>query len=324
MLALDPREGSLGDYTVGELPSRLRAGDLVVLNDAATLPASLHGITARDEPVELRLAGQEPGGAWRAVLFGEGDWRTPTEHRAPPPALSPGEAVLLGGGLTAAVTAVSALSPRLVTVRFPLAGGGLWRALYRAGRPVQYAYVSAPLPLWEVQTAFASRPWAVEMPSAGRPLTWSVLEALRARGVGLATVTHAAGLSSTGDPALDAALPLPERYEIPEASASAWARTRAEGGRVLAVGTTVVRALESAWRAHGELRAGEGVATLRLRPGDRVTAADGLLSGVHEPGSSHYDLLEAFAGTALLREATAHAEREGYLLHEFGDTMLVW
>jgi S-adenosylmethionine:tRNA ribosyltransferase-isomerase len=211
-----------------------------------------------------------------------------------------------------------------VTVAFSLRQEALWRGLYRAGRPVQYAYLSGPLPLWEVQTAFASRPWAVEMPSAGRALTWAVLDALRARNITLATVTHAAGLSSTGDQALDAALPLPERYEIPVSTARAVARTRASGGRVLAVGTTVVRALESAWRAHGEVVPGAGTATLRLRPGDRVGAVDGILSGVHEPGTSHHDLLECFTGPALLGQATAHAEREGYLLHEFGDTTLVW
>src|SRR6185503_15959730 len=106
------------------------------------------------------------------------------------------------------------------------------------GRPVQYSYLEGPLELWHVQTLYAGRPWAAEQPSAGRPLTASVLRALEESGVRLAALTHAAGISSTGDAALDALLPLPERYEIPAATVAAIARARAGGGRVIAIGTT--------------------------------------------------------------------------------------
>ncbi len=128
----------------------------------------------------------------------------------------------------------------------PPRGDALWAALYREGRPVQYSYLAHDLPLWAVQTVYAARPWAFEMPSAGRPLSWEILLALRRKGVRWASLTHAAGLSSTGDPAIDAALPLAERYDIPAATVRAVADTRARGGRVIAVGTTVVRALEGA------------------------------------------------------------------------------
>ncbi len=128
----------------------------------------------------------------------------------------------------------------------------MWRAIYAEGRPVQYAYVDAPLALWHVQSSFASRPWAVEPPSAGRPLTFAVLDRLRRQGVSVAVVTHAAGLSSTGDPALDAILPLDERYDLPEPTLRAIDETRRAQGRVVAVGTTVVRALEGCAAAHGE------------------------------------------------------------------------
>jgi S-adenosylmethionine:tRNA ribosyltransferase-isomerase len=253
----------------------------------------------------------------------ESDWRTPTEHRAPPSSILPG-ARLSFGALGARVERVSPLSPRLLELRFDRQGASLWPLLYRAGRPVQYSYAAGPLELWHVQVGYASRPWAVEMPSAGRPLRWDLLLALRARGVRLASVTHAAGLSSTGDAALDAALPFPERFEVPAATAAAVERTRLEGGRVIAVGTSVTRALEgAAEQGSGRLRAGAGETGLILGPGYRLRVADGLLTGVHEPGASHYALLRAFAPDGLLARATAHSEREGYLCHEFGDAWLI-
>src|SRR5207253_4824986 len=139
-------------------------------------------------------------------------------------------------GLGATVVAVDARSPRLVDLAFDARGDALWRALYRAGRPVQYAHVGAPLALWDVQTAYASRPWAAEAPSAGFSLTWDLLIDLRRGGVGLARVTHAAGLSSTGDAALDARLPLGEAYDVAKETVRAVEATRRRGGRVVAAG----------------------------------------------------------------------------------------
>jgi S-adenosylmethionine:tRNA ribosyltransferase-isomerase len=157
------------------------------------------------------------------------------------------------------------------------------------------------------------------MPSAGRPLTWGLLAALRARGVRLAALTHAAGLSASGDPTLDAALPLPERYDLPESTAQAVRDARAPGGRVVAVGTTVVRALEGA--ARNGLRAGEGVAELRIGPGFEPRVVNAVLSGMHEAGESHYELLRALVPDELLRRAAEAAS--DYLAHEFGDSCLV-
>jgi S-adenosylmethionine:tRNA ribosyltransferase-isomerase len=175
-----------------------------------------------------------------------------------------------------------------------------------------------------VQTPYAGRPIAVEMPSAGRALRLPLLRALRGRGVRLARVTHAAGLSSTGDAAIDAALPLPERSEVPAETEEAVAQAKAEGGRVVAVGTSAVRALESAWdAAEGRLRPGARTATLRIGPGYAPCVVDGVLTGIHEPGESHLDLLEAFAQRPLLEAALAHARSAGYLGHEFGDSSLV-
>lgn len=323
LLHVDPRTGSLRDLRVGELPSVLRGGDLLVVNDAATLPGSLQGQAEDGTPVEARLLAELPSGAFRAVLFGGGDWRTPTEHRAPPAPL-PAGARLSFGELSAAVERVSPVSARLIELRFDRSGAPLWSALYALGRPVQYSYAAGPLELWHVQVGYASRPWAAEMPSAGRPLRWELLLALRDRGVRVASITHAAGLSSTGDAALDAALPLPERFDVPAATVRAVGHARAEGGRVIAAGTSVVRALEGAAAANGgRLAAGEGETALLLGPGHRPRVVDGLLTGVHEKGASHYALLHAFAPAELIAQASAHSERAGYLCHEFGDSWLL-
>ena len=327
LLRIDPRSGALRDARVGDLPGMLRKGDLLVVNDSATLPASLHGL-ADGEPVEARIFDGAEGairdGRFRALLFGAGDARSRTEDRPLPPPLDEGATVTFGPDLAAMVEHVSPASPRLVDLVFRERGARLWSALYRHGHPVQYAHVAGPLELWHVQTRYGSRPWCAEMPSAGRPLTWGLLLALLRAGVTLASLTHAAGLSSTGDPALDALLPMPERFDIPEATARAVQSTRAAGGRVIAVGTTVTRALEGSAAQHGgEVRAGTGVTDLVLRKGFRPRVVDGLLSGMHEPEASHFRLLEAFAPLETLTRAHAYAEDHGYLGHEFGDSSLI-
>jgi S-adenosylmethionine:tRNA ribosyltransferase-isomerase len=320
LLVVDPRRGAYHDATVRDLPRLLRRGDLVVVNDAATLPASLMGRTAEGTPVEVRLAARH-GDVWTCVLFGDGDWHTKTEQRAAPERLSPGDLILFDETFSGRVTAVH--SSRLVDLVFLPEGASFLRALYRIGRPIQYAYVKRPLPLWAVQTSYASRPWAVEMPSAGRPLTWSLLSELGERGIDIARITHAAGLSSTGDRDLDAKLPLPERSDVPEPTVHAVLEARARGGRVIAVGTSVVRALEGRVALRGELTEGEGETDLLIGPGFRRRIVDGLFTGMHEPTASHYALLGAFAPASLLHAAYEHAARAGYLHHEFGDSNLI-
>jgi S-adenosylmethionine:tRNA ribosyltransferase-isomerase len=353
LLVIDPaaREGAgLRETRTPALPELLAAGDLLVVNDAATLPASLRGADEAGRPVEARLVGAF-GGAFNstvepwegstppamgsneqssfsptrfaAVLFGAGDWHTRTEDRPAPPAAAEGTRLAFGS-LGATVGRRATLSPRLVELRFDREGDALWAALYKEGRPVQYSHLAHDLPLWAVQTAYAARPWAFEMPSAGRPLSWEILLALRRRGVRWASLTHAAGLSATGDPALDAALPLGEAFEIPAATARAVAETRGRGGRIVAVGTTVVRALEgAAVQNGGTVPAGRGETDLRITPDFRPSVVDGVLSGAHAAHESHFQLLAAFAGADLLAAAAAHAERAGFLTHELGDSMLV-
>ena len=314
--------GRIEDAPRARWLDHLRRGDVVVANDAATLPASLHGVHVRSgAPIEARLAawrGTEDGLAFDAIVFGAGDWRTPTERRAPPPTLAPGDTLQLGP-LVPTVEACLG-HPRLVRLAFALPLAAFWRGLAAHGRPVQYAHLREPLALWDAWTPIAARPLAFEPPSAGFALDWQTLATLRARGIAFATLTHAAGLSSSGDPLLDARLPLDEAYRIPARTAELLA---ARAGRVIAIGTTVVRALEHAARDGGGVKGGDGVANQRIGAQSRLRVVDALLTGTHEPGSSHHALLRAFANDDVLARATGALARLRYRTHEFGDSMLV-
>jgi S-adenosylmethionine:tRNA ribosyltransferase-isomerase len=308
LLVADPDSGGM---RLGALEEVLGAGDVVVVNDAATLPASLRGATAAGDPIELRLA-TPPESGW-AVVMGAGDWRTDTDHRPAPPILSVDDTIHFAS-LTARVAAVSAQAPRLVQVRFDREGAALWHALYAVGEPVRYRYLDRPWPLERFQNVYAGRPWAAEMPSAGRALDHRTILALQRKGVQVHALTHAAGLSATGDPALDRMLPLPEQYEVPEDTLRAVSHAR----RVVAVGTSVVRALESAARGPHS-----GITSLRIGPDTELLAVDGVLTNLHGPGESHFELLEAVADGDFLARAWQAADRLGLQEHEFGDEMLV-
>jgi S-adenosylmethionine:tRNA ribosyltransferase-isomerase len=312
-----------------------RAGDLVIANDAATLPASLQGIhEPTGRPIEIRLAGRRSLAAddvhvFAAVVFGAGDYHIRTEHRPPPPTLSPGDKLTFGPaprGVNALLDAVVLrVGPheRLVTIGFSGSADAVWAGLARHGRPIQYAHVDAPLALWDVWTPVAGLPVAFEPPSAGFTLDWRSLATLQRHGVQFATITHAAGISSTGDPALDALLPFDEPYDIPVATARAIAEARDNGRRIIAIGTTVVRALEHASDEEGRIRPGFGVATQKVTAATRLKVVDVLLTGVHEPGTSHYELMRAFVDDQTLQRASVEMTALGYHTHEFGDSVLV-
>ena len=319
--------GRIAHHARADFPALVRAGDVVVANDAATLPASLVGIHSQTgSAIEVRLAARGsllPRDVTRftAVAFGAGDFRTPTEQRPLPPALHAGDMLTLGP-LTASVSAVLA-HPRLIEIRFQHPVGDIWEGLARYGRPIQYAYVPQPLAIWDTWTRFAGLPAAFEPPSAGFILDWAAISALRRRGAAFASLTHAAGISSTGDAELDRLLPLDEPYEIPPSTAASIAAGRERGGRVVAIGTTVVRALEHAARADGTVRPGPGIATQRLGPHTLLRCVDAIVSGTHEPGTSHYELLRAFQDDAVLRRMEGEADALGYRTHEFGDSVFL-
>jgi S-adenosylmethionine:tRNA ribosyltransferase-isomerase len=310
-----------------DLAALVHSGDVVIANDAATLPASLFGIhVATGSPIELRLAGRpslrpQHIDRFTAVAFGAGDFRTPTESRPLPPPFSAGDLLRLGP-LDAVVRAVLD-HPRLIEVAFRGSARQIWEGLARHGRPIQYSYLPAPLAVWDTWTTIASRPVAFEAPSAGFLLDWRLVDSLRACGATFMTLTHAAGISSTGDARLDAMFPLAEAYEIPSRTANAIEAARRRGGRIIAVGTTVVRALEDAASYDGRVRAGGASATVRVGALTRLQIVDALVTGQHEPGTSHYELLRAFQDDSVLRRMLGEAERHGYRTHEFGDSVFI-
>ena len=320
-------DGSLTEKPRTAMVGLLGSDDLVIANDAATLPASLHGVhLPTGAAIEVRLAGRSAPGfgdlhRCMAVVFGAGDFHTRTEERPLPPPLAAGDRLALGP-LTATVERTLG-HPRLIALEFAASAAEVWERLARYGRPIQYSHLSVPLKLWDVWTPIAGPPVAFEPPSAGFVLDWESLRALRRRGIGFATLTHAAGISSTGDADLDRRLPFDEPYVIPASTARAIDRARAGNGRVVAVGTTVVRALEHAASLGDGVRPGAGVATQRIGAGTKLRVVDVILSGTHQPGSSHYDLLRAFADATSLRRASAMLDLHGYRTHEFGDSVLI-
>jgi S-adenosylmethionine:tRNA ribosyltransferase-isomerase len=326
LLAID-QGGRMRHYPRSRWTDLLRPGDLVVANDAATIPASLAGI---HEPsgrvIEARLAGRRSLDVhdvhdFCAVIFGAGDFRTRTEDRPLPPALNPQDRLALG---PLRATVVRSLGhPRLVSIHFDGSPDEIWKGLARHGRPIQYAHVPAPLALWDVWTPIAGPPVAFEPPSAGFVLDWRTLQSVTARGIRFATLTHAAGISSTGDRSLDALLPFDEPYRVPRATALAIACARRRRSRVIAIGTTVVRALEHCASVHGSVVAGEGLATGHIGSRTALRVVDAILSGAHEPGSSHYELLRAFTDDRTLEIATEELNKHGYATHEFGDSVLI-
>ena len=327
LLAVDRATGSVGHHRFHELPRLLEPGDLLVANDSRTLPASLLGRTSKGEPLEVRLAARD-GERWAALVLGVPEDETdpalvPTDARPAAPPVEAGERIGFADGLEATVLGRHEEAGPLVWLAFDLASERLAEALHRAGRPVRYAYVPRAWPLHHYQTLFAAGPGSAEMASAGRPFTVQTLRDLRDRGIGLATISLHAGLSTYGDPATDQRYVPAEPYLVPEATAAAVAACRAAGGRVVAVGTTVVRTLETAAAGTGTVRPGPGVSRLRIRPGYGLVVVDGLLTGLHEPEASHLDLLAAFLDRPALDRAYAAALASGYLWHEFGDVCLL-
>jgi S-adenosylmethionine:tRNA ribosyltransferase-isomerase len=321
LLVID-RHGAITHAPRSTLADFLEPGDLVVANDAGTLPASLHGVhLASGAPIEVRLAGRASFAhedlRFAAIVFGAGDWRTRTEDRPLPPPFAHGDRLALGP-LVASVHGTLG-HPRLVALKFEGPADRVWAGIAQHGRPIQYAYLDRPLALWDVWTPIAALPVAFEPPSAGFALDWKILRTMRERGAEFATITLAAGISSTGDPALDARLPFDEPYRIPATTAAAILRTRTSGGRVVAVGTTVVRALE-----HSGGRSGDGVADQRIGPDTRLSIVDAILSGTHAPEESHYQMLRAFHGDDVLAQAEAALEASSYRTHEFGDSVLIF
>lgn len=298
-----------------ELPRFLRPGDLLVVNTSATLPAAVDG----------ELGGRRRVTVHFSTIFGDGtvavEVRPSGGGTGPVGDLERGETVALPEGavlvLMEGYADARGRGTRLWRAR--LSGAGPGTLLRRHGRPIAYAYVEGRWPLDSYQTVFARHAGSAEMPSAARPFSHRLVTALVARGVGFTPVTLHAGVSSpeAGE------RPLAERFRVPPVTAARVNTARAAGCRVIAVGTTSARALESVATGSGAVVPGGGWTELVLSRERPVRVVDGLITGWHGPGASHVHLLESVAGEEMVRRAYAESLAGGLLWHEFGDSCLL-
>ncbi|MBV8565223.1 MAG: S-adenosylmethionine:tRNA ribosyltransferase-isomerase [Methylobacteriaceae bacterium] len=293
-----------------ELPRFLEPGSLVVVNRSATLPASLPAEAAK-LAFTLNLSTRYGPGLWLA----EPRW---APGRPGPLPLDAGD-VIEAAGVPARLIARYPGLPRLWFVRF---SGDIDTAMARHGEPIRYAYIEPPYPdLGAYQTIFAKAPGSAEMPSAARPFTQRTLHDLARRDIGVFEIELHTGVSSLEVEREDQPL-YAEPFVVPPATAQAIGAARRQRRPVIAVGTTVVRALESAWDGTS-IQAVRGFTRRHIRSNSTVNAVDGLITGFHEPKASHISMLNAIAGRSLVSEAYAEALRGNYLWHEFGDSHLL-
>jgi S-adenosylmethionine:tRNA ribosyltransferase-isomerase len=312
--------GQIQHTSVRNLTEYLNPGDLLIVNRSATLPSSFRGHLLRTgEFVEIRLAafqGPNPNNLknWLAFSFGKGDWTTPTEERESPPLLMGGDKIIFGPELSLEV--LNCKSNRLLEIKF--LSSELEKNLYRYSRPIQYSYHNENLEVWDQQTIFSGPPISVEPPSASFPLTWELIISLRGKGVQIADLLHGAGISSTGSVELDQMLPLIEWYDIPARTAEEFHRAKRNGRKIVALGTTVLRAMESAWDGNS-LGSGDGLTSLKITPGYKIRTANALVTGMHDVGTSHMNILDSICPLDQIRKGYSEAEQLGYRGHEFGD-----
>jgi S-adenosylmethionine:tRNA ribosyltransferase-isomerase len=305
MLVSRRSSGEISHHRFRDLPDLLLPGDLLVVNTTATLPAQ---VRARDG-LAVHFSSPRPDGSWLVELRQIEDKISVPNGRG-----YPGQRLSLPAG--AVLTLEGRATARLWRARLDVA---VVPYLLKHGLPIRYSYVPRDWALPFYQTVFARDPGSAEMPSASRPFTPSVVTRLVAGGVLIAPLTLHAGVSS-----LEAGEdPYPEPYDVPPATARLVNHVRAHGGRIIAAGTTVVRALETVVLPCGQVAASAGWTSHVVTPETGVRAVDGLLTGLHEPRSSHLRMLAAFAGPELLSRCYQAAIGSGYLWHEFGDVHLL-
>jgi S-adenosylmethionine:tRNA ribosyltransferase-isomerase len=310
LCVVERESGRISHTTVARLGEHLASGDLLVVNSSRTLPAALR--VDRDGAAQVQL---RPGALrdreWDALAV-----ETSPPHRNVP--LKTGETLRAPDGLRLRVLEPRGDAPLLW--RMSVESGDLVRTLLSAGEPIRYSYVPDPVPLEHYQTVYAGAPGSVETPSAGRHLTWELLGELRRHGVDVADIVLHCGLSSFQDDDVDLQKPLiEERFEVRAASAARINRA----ARVIAVGTSVIRTLETAADERGEVQPMSGWTRLVITPSTRLRVVDALLTGLHEPPATHLDMLGALLDTDLLERAYAEVRERRYLWHEFGDAMLI-
>ena len=318
LLVIDRESGKHYHTRFDHIGEFLQKGDLLVFNSSRTLPAALKGCAAKSAPcIEARLAEHLPDDSWLVLLL--------CQNGEPfACGLRDGMEISFGADLIGTVIERNEQIPRLWQMRFSKSGTQLVDEIYRLGQPIRYEYVSAPWDLDYYQTVYAQEPGSSEMPSAGRAFTWKLLFELRRREIEIAYIILHTGLSSYMDNDLDAQhLASEEKYFIGATAAARINQAHEQKRRVIAVGTTVVRALESASNENGFVQSGHAYTRLRITENHQLKAVNGLLTGMHEPEASHLDLLTAFLPPEELHTAYEEAVQLKYLWHEFGDLNLI-
>ncbi|MCA0972046.1 S-adenosylmethionine:tRNA ribosyltransferase-isomerase [Halobacillus litoralis] len=306
LMAIDQHH-SITHSRFQELDEFLSPGDLLVLNNSRTIPPVLQA-SQGNQSIEIRLSRKRSDDQWEALVACD------FFSLDTPLTFNDGvEAVAIGHGS----------EHPLIVLEFSIGGSALLDFIYSHGEPVRYEYIEEPFPLETYQTVYGSVPGSVEMASAGRAFSWQLLQKLKQQGVKTAFIQLHAGLSYYEKDRWPSPEQHPEAFAVPEETARLIEETRRAGNRVIAVGTTVVRALESAVNPHGEVESAEGTTNLYVDEGYTISAVDGLLTGFHEPEASHLHMLTAFLPKKKLMNAYREALLQGYLWHEFGDMNLI-
>ena len=318
LLVTDRRSGKTIHSTFSHLSDFLRKDDLLVFNSSRTLPASLKSYSRkRILNLEIRLAEHLPDDCWLVLILD--DKGNPYIR-----GLKPGLKIEFESGLKAVIVRRDEFNFRLWKIKFSENGATLINLIYQIGQPIHYDYVSANLPLDYYQTIYAKEPGSSEMPSAGRAFTWKMLFNLKKKGIETSYLTLHTGLSSFMDSAADALhMASEEEYFIPDLTVKKIEDAKSIKGRIIAVGTTAVRALESAVSPSGKIISGHNYTSLRITEKHELKIADGIITGLHEPEASHLDLLSAFLKPSLLKASYEEAILKRYLWHEFGDLNLI-
>ncbi|MGV3488793.1 MAG: S-adenosylmethionine:tRNA ribosyltransferase-isomerase [Tuberibacillus sp.] len=311
LMVLNRNMGETAHDIFYHLGKYLRKGDLLIFNNSRTIPAILHGRSVKTGTrMEVRISRQVKEHVWEVLLVTDEN-----ENMA-------GDQIVFADDLYLTIRSPKNGLPFYV-VEFSAQGLEFWNALYRWGEPVRYEYIRQPWPLSDYQTVYGSVPGSVEMASAGRAFSWEMMFELKQKGIQLGFLQLHTGLSYLLDdkwhigPAENM-----EYYHIPKETVELIEKTKKTGGRIIAVGTTVVRALETV-ALKGEWKHPSGWTNLHIDKNLDLKVADGLITGFHEPEASHLDLLTAFVPEKMLETAYQEAIKEGYLWHEFGDINLI-
>ncbi|KHF39721.1 S-adenosylmethionine:tRNA ribosyltransferase-isomerase [Halalkalibacter okhensis] len=303
LLVQNRQTGHVTHDTFAHLSNYLKKGDVLILNKSRTIPAVLY----TTDHIEVRLARKCSTDIWEVLSSDQSEI---------------GDTLHFTNNVRATVIDKSKKTP-LISIRFSIKGDEFYNFLYINGTPIHYEYLQDHWPLQAFQTVYSSVPGSIEMPSAGRALTWRMLAALQNKGIKIGFVSLHSGLSYFEDDRWPDPIFQPEPFSVPVETVKLIQTAKNERSNVIAVGTTVVRALESAVDTNHNLQATAGETTLHIKSNSALQVVDGLLTGFHEPEASHLDMLSAFIDKNHLLAAYEEAIRQEYLWHEFGDVNLL-